>query len=225
MSAFTVSEIQNRIATLVDQSASAPDSSTDEFAWRTKLLDRSYQEWAYAYDWEALRKEVFISDVSGTPTISLPADFRKMAMQPILYNNSAVPEGQGWPEIKPEDRRMYLSTDNYFYLLGSRGSYNMIWSPNTLASGASLLVSYFSFPTILSTASQTVAVPDPEFLVQRTVAYIYEVRNDARFQEVETKARECLLQLIDNENNRGFSNNDDVITPERRMDFRIGRDG
>lgn len=219
---YTVSEIQDRIATVIDQSATAPASSTAEFAWRLKFINRAYQEWASAYDWEPLRNELFLSPAGAT--IALPADFRKMAMEPILYGNSSNPQGDSWPEINPEKRNQYLTTDQYFYILGNRENFNMIWSPSTLVSGASLLISYFSFPTLLSSPSQSVLIPDPEFLVERTIAHVLEARNDGRFQQAESKAREVLLQMVDNENNKGLSNYDPVQTTEEKMDFRFGRD-
>lgn len=60
--------------------------------------------------------------------------------------------------------------------------------------------------------------------MERTIAHVLEARNDGRFQQAESKAREVLLQMVDNENNKGLSNYDPVQTTEEKMDFRFGRD-
>ena len=188
-------------------------------------MNRAYQEWGGAYDWESLRKEIFLG-VTGVSqaSISLPADFKKFALQPVLFGASSWTQGESWPEIKPEDRRMYSETERYIYLLGGRENQTMIWHPGTLSSGASIMISYFSFPTLLSSATDTVLMSDPEFLVERTVAYILETRSDPRYQQAESKAREKLLQMVDEENNRGYSLNDMVKNTEQVAGFRIGRD-
>lgn len=225
MAIYTVSEIQNRIATVIDHSATGPDSSTSEYAWRLKFMNRAYQEWGGAYDWEGLRKETFLS-INGVSqaSISLPGDFKRMAIKPILFGSTSWEKGETWPEIKPEDRNNYVSTEKYFYLLGGRENQTMIWNPGTLASGASLLISYFSFPTSLVSSGDTVLMSDPEFVIERTIAFILETRSDPRYQQAESKAREKLLQMIDEENNRGYSLNDSVKNTEQVSGFRIGRD-
>jgi len=225
MSLYTVNELQSKIATIIDHTVTAPGSSTDEFAWRLGFINRAYQEWATAYDWEALRKEVFLG-VTGVSqaSISLPADFRKMAMEPILYGDADINYAVSYPEIPPEDRKLYLDSDEYFYILGSRENQTMILNPATLASGASLLISYFSFPTSLVSSGDSTVISDPEFVVDRTIAYILQTRSDPRYQQIESSAREKLIQMVDNEKDKGLSMNNPVMTPEQRSGFRIGRD-
>lgn len=229
MAIYTVDEIQNRIASFIDQSASAPTDTTDEYAWRLKLMNRAYEEWSTAYEWEVLRKEKFLT-ITGVSqaSLALPGDFQKMAMRPVNYS-FGVANGQEWPEIRPEDRMQYRdSSDNsnqFFYLLGYKGNHHMIWNPGTLASGASVLIGYFSYPTSLASPADVTLVPEPEFLVERTISHILEVRSDPRYQQYEAKAREILLQMIDNEKNKGLSLNDFVQTNEQKYyGFRIGRD-
>ncbi len=224
MATYTIDEIQARVGTLIDQVGEAPTNTTSEYAWRLKFINRAYQEWAMAYDWEALRKELWVS-ITGTSqaTVTLPADFNKMAMHPILYGS--IENGESWPEIRPEDRTQYTTSDKYFYLLGSRESKSMIWNPGTLASGASLVIAYFSYPTSLASPSNVPLIPEPEFLVERTIAYILETRGDPRYQQSESKAREFLLQMIDNENNKGVSLLDTIENVDKKYyGFRIGRD-
>lgn len=225
MAIYTVEEIQDRIASFIDQSASGPTDTTDEYAWRLKLINRAYEEWANAYDWEVTRKEQFLT-ITGVSqaSLSLPADFKKMAARPRNYS-FGVEEGEEWPEIKPEDKGLYTKYDKYFYILGTRENQHMIWNPGTLASGASLFIAYFSHPTSLASPTNVPLTPEPEFLVERTISQILEIRSDPRYQQSESKAREKLLQMLDNERNKGLSLEDTVLTNEEKYyNFRIGRD-
>lgn len=225
MPVYDVDEIQSRVASIVDQSTDTPTQSGDEYALRLKYINRAYEEWATAYDWEALRRSLWVS-ITGVSqaSVSMPTDFRKMAAFPRYYSGG-VSGGEEWSEIKPEHRGLYTSSDKYFYILGYRENHTMFWNPGTLASGASLVIHYFSHPTSLASPADTLVVPDPEFIVDRTIAYILEARSDARFQGTEVKARERLLQMIDNEKNKGLSLTDDVMTDEQLFhSFRIGRD-
>jgi hypothetical protein len=123
---------------------------------------------------------------------------------------------------------MYDSTDKFFYILGNRGDgQTMIWNPATIASGASMMITYFAFPTSLTSPANIPPMENPEFIINRTIAYIFEARSDARFQGFESRARENLLQQIDNQNDKGaaFMQNKNVKTQEQKYyNFRIGRD-
>ncbi len=101
----------------------------------------------------------------------------------------------------------------------------MVFNPGTIATGASIMIPYYSFPTSMASPTDTTVIQNDTFLVQRAGAYILEMRNDARFQIMEARARETLLQMIDNENNKGIALNMRVKTPEEKKSFRIGRDG
>jgi hypothetical protein len=103
----------------------------------------------------------------------------------------------------------------------------MVLNPGTLASGASLQVQYYSTPTSLSTNIDIPVTPDPQFLIDRAIAYIFEARSDPRFQTEENKAREKLLTMIENMNAAKFNSYagaNYLTTPERRTGFRLGRD-
>lgn len=226
----TVNNVQQDVSAAVDQTTTVPTESGSEYALRLNFINRSLREYAGAYDWEATRKTLWLT-VTGVSqaSISLPADYRKMSSFP-LFHSGGVSGGEGWAQIKPEDLKQYHSTDKYFYELGNSGDGNtMIWNPGTLASGASLLINYYSYPTSLASPADILPIDDDgrEFVVHRTASFIFETRNDAKFQPMEAKARENLLQMIDNENAPGLplQKNTRVETPENKYHgFRIGRD-
>lgn len=222
----TVNLIQQRVNALVGQSTTVPTDTGTEYAIRLSFINQALEEWAGAYEWEALRKELWMP-VTGVSqaSITLPADFQKMAGYP-RFHSGGVSGGEDWPEVLPEERSQQLSTDKYFYTLGNQGDgKTMIWNPGTLASGASLLLSYYSYPTSLASPTNILPVEDSEFFVKRVAAYVLQSRNDPRWQQIETQARENLLQLIDRENNKGLSYQNTIkTTEESRWGFRIGRD-
>jgi hypothetical protein len=224
--ADTLSTLQSKIASLVDQSITAPTENGGEWNVRKTFINRAIKEWSEAYDWEALRTvwQLSTSGVSGA-TLSLPSDFKKMAGYPVYYNGSTS-TGSEWPEIKPNETRLHNSTDDYYYVLGNPGKgFYAIWNPATLASGASIVIQYYKEPTELSATTDTTECPNPEFIIDRAIAYILEARSDARFQEMEGKAREKLLQMVDNENAKSVAYMNDIKTPERLYyGFRLGRD-
>ena len=224
--AETLQTIQEKVAALVDQSTTPPTNGGSEWNVRTTFINRAVKEWSEAYDWEALRVLTTFgtSGVSGA-TVALPSNFKKMAAYPVYYDGSST-TGTQWTEIQPNETGLYNSTDNYYYITGDAGKgFYAIWNPATLASGASVAISYYKQPTVLSSTTDTMECPNPEFVIDRTIAYILEARSDARFQEMETKAREKLLQMVDNENTKSAAYLSNIKTPEQLYyNFRLGRD-
>lgn len=219
------------IASSVNQEASAPSSGGAEYNLWLQFINRSIKEWSSTNDWEELRKTYYPS-ITGVnqATVSLPLDFRKVATSPRLHlYNEQQEDYEDIPEITEETRGLYNSTDKYFSQGGdiSEG-FTMSFHPATLASGASLEIQYFSTPTSLASPAQVPVVSDSQFIIDRTIAYIFEARSDPRFQQQEAKAREKLLQMIENSNlskYNSYSNPQYVMTgPLRRMGFRVGRD-
>lgn len=226
MASDTLNTIQQKIATIIDQNTTVPTPGGTAWEVRRNYINRAIEEWGHAYDWDALRRTTYLS-VTGdaTATVSLPGDFREMSSFPVNYS-SGVANGEQWPEIQPQEITQHDITTKYFYILGNRGDgFNLIWNPGSLSSGASVFIQYYAYPTSLASPASMSPVPDPEYLVDRAVAYIYEMRNDGRFQEVEAKAREKLLLMIDDENVKSKAYRNRVETPEKLYyGFRLGRD-
>lgn len=216
------------MAGVVDQSVTPPTAGGSESELRKSWINRAIEEFSQAYDWESLRKTKWLS-VTGVSqgSLPLPVDFRKMARMP-LYHSSGVSGGEEWSEAIPDELGMYESTDKYFYILGDRGNgQTMIWNPATIASGASLMIAYFAFPTSVVSPADIIPLENPEFLVNRTIAYIFEARSDSRFQGFEARARDNLLGMVDSQNNPSRAvgvNNFVGVKINKMLDFRVGRD-
>lgn len=225
---LSVSQIMAKIATTVNQSADAPSNGSDEFNLWIAFINRALEEWSASHDWESLRKTYFpsITGVSQA-TVSLPQDYRKLAAAPRLHTSDETSITE-FPEVLPEQRGIYGSTDKYITSLGDpSGGYNLIFHPATLASGASLEIPYYSMPTSLASPAQVPTIEDPQFLIDRTIGYIFESRSDARFQLSEVKARERLMTMIENADASRFNSYAGpnlILTTNQKIGFRLGRD-
>lgn len=227
MARQTVSTIFSNIAATVNQSPTPPADGGADFLLWLQFINRAQIEWAESYDWEELRK-VYNPTISNasTATITLPANFRKLS-GPVKYYDGSIAEGLDWPQQIPEQISLNTVTDRFFTLNGDPSNgYFLQWNPATLPSGASMSIPYFSMPTSLVSGTQYPVMPDTEFLVNRTVGYILEGRSDPRYQDQERKAREKLLQMVENADlmrYNAYTNKDYVKTTEVRKGFRIGR--
>ncbi len=228
MAKATVSQILTQIASTVNQEATAPTEGGSEWSLWLQFLNRAMDEWVNANDWESTKK-YFYPSVSGmsTASIAMPGDFRKLAGEPVLFDGS-ISTGTLYPEIRDEQSGMYGINDKYFHTTGNLSNgFTLVLHPATLASGASLQVMYYSFPTSLASNAEIPLTSDPQFLVERTIAYVFEARSDPRFQIVEQKARERLLGMVENANLEKFNSyagSSPVINDTQRQGFRFGRD-
>jgi hypothetical protein len=222
----TVADVLKQIAGTVNQEATAPTVGSDEYNLWLEYLNRAQDEWAQAYDWEASRKH-FWPGVTGVSqaSISLPEQFNKLAAPVLLYGNGSDKPTQ-YSYVLDEDENMYSSTDTYVKITGDNAAgKTLVFNPRTLSSGASLYIQYFANPSTLSSLTQYMAMDDPQYAIDRTIAYIFESRSDPRFQIEETKSRERLLNMIENANDAKFNSyaaQSYVPNTLRRNGFRIG---
>lgn len=216
------------MAATVNLDQTQPSAGSTDYNLWIEFLQRAQAEWAETYDWEETRT-FFYPNITGatTATISLPTDWRKLAGPPIHWSTGNS-NGVTWPETLPEQKTLYATTDKYFYIMGNQNAgYTMIWNPGTLNSGASIEIQYFAVPASLASAGQITTCPDSQYLADRTIAYILEARYDNRYQAMEVKARERLLNMVENANAKKYSsyaNPAYVLTTHRKQGFRVGRD-
>lgn len=230
MARQTVGVIMQNISATVNQDPTQPTDGSADFLLWLQFINRAQIEWAETYDWEVLRTKYYPSlgiSPASMASIGLPADFRKLS-GPVVNYSTGVAGGESWPQIKPEDQLLYSPNGDKFFTVNGDPSngYYLLWSPGTLTSGATVEIPYYSMPTSLVSATQYPVMPDSEFLVNRTVAYVLEARSDPRYQDQERKARERLLQMVENQNLDKFNPYTGpipVTTPERRNHFRFGR--
>jgi hypothetical protein len=220
--AWQESDLQAQMAVELDRSTTPPAVTTSDYLTRRAVLDRANRDWAESYDWSPLLK-IFNGNVStsdGNASYALPADFKKLdgnlrvggLTSPLLV-------------INPTDNGRYLDSDNFVNLLGNENTgYVMFLHAGTLASGTSIQFTYFSQVTSLSTTTSVSPCPDPTFLVQRALYYVYKAIEDQRFPEAKAESDRILARMIENENAVGKAYVDRTFQVPSIAGFRIGRE-
>lgn len=223
---LTLDNIQSRIAAVLDQNEDTSDISSADYSLRRTYINMAQHEWAETYDWKTLYREsnLRVSTSTGNASVVLPADFRKLAAMPRITYDGVTTEN--FPEIRPQEKHMYDSTDNYIYILGDQNTNHIMFvNAGTLASGASISLPYYRSPASLVSPADVAMCPNPEYLVQRTLAYVWESQADERFPQAKTEADKILQNLLGYEQTYGESYNDRVFTTERKnfSSFRWGK--
>ena len=226
---LTVSNIFTAVAASVNQSATAPTAGGAEHNLWLEYINHAVREWSAAADWEDLRKNYYPSITSLTQaSVGLPQDFRELAAPPRHYG-TGIDGGEEWPIIVPEEIGLYnVETDKYIYVFGDiSNGFSLQWNPGTLASGASLSIPYFSYPTSLASPAQVPVVSDSQYLIDRVTAFVWEGRSDPRFQQAEAKAREKLLLMVEANSMNKYSGHAGIVYTKNTLSkqgFRVGRD-
>lgn len=225
--AWTLQDIQNQIANELDQSSTAPTVSGTDWNIRVNSINRALIDWTESYDWKALLKVHggVISTATGNASYALPSDFKKLDGYPrITFDGTNTDEFSVW---NPSKNSQLLDSDRYVNILGNDrdGKVMYIHAP-TLSSGASVTFTYYSLPATLATTTHVVPVPDPSYLVQRSLYYLYKAREDGRFPEAKVEADKILARMIENENSLGLSDSERTIHnwQTQKYSFRLGRD-
>lgn len=222
----TLDGVQSKIAAVFDKNEDTADISTTDYALRKTYINMAQREWAETYDWQSLYREsaLRVSTSTGNASVALPSDFRKMASYPrITYDGVST---ENFPEIRPQDKSIYDSTDLYVYVMGDSNSGRVMFvnSP-TLSTGASIQLSYYRSPASLVSPADVVMCPNPEYLVQRTLAYLWEADVDQRFPQAKSEADKILRQMLEYEQVPGEAQDNTVKTVERTRygSFRWGK--
>ena len=225
---WSLQELQNQIASEMDQSATAPTAGGTDWSIRLNALNRALFDWGESYDWRALLKvhNGVISTASANASYALPSDFRKLDGFPLI-----TWDGVNTDQFTPVDatkNTQYIDTDKYVNILGNDRDGKVLYiHTSTLASGASIQFTYWKSPQSLASATNLTECPDPTFLVQRSLYYLYKGREDGRFPEAKVESDRILARMIENENTLGQAHSDNRVHNwnETRYSFKIGRDG
>lgn len=226
MSRISLDEIQARVASVTDLDETTSNIDGAEYSLRTKYINRAQQSWAEVYDWQTLYKEykVNISTSTGNASVVLPNDFRKLASYPKTagdINPTLL------PEVLPQENGQYGDTDKRVNVLGSPSEgYILRVLGTSLSSGATLIVPYYKSPASLVSPANIADTPNAEYLVQRTIAYVWEAKGDERFQLAKAEAERILKNMLEYENvyNNASAYGRIKTYEETRYNFKIGRD-
>ena len=226
MTRISTDQIQSRTAAIVDQDPDTANLSTADYALRLTYMNMSLHEWAEAYDWQTLYTEynTLTSVSTGNSSIALPTDFRKLASFPLITYDGA--NTYSFPDTRPQEATQYGSSDKRIEITGNpQEGYNMAVFGVALGSGVSIKIPYYQSVQSLASPANIAEIPNPDYLVKRTIAYWWEARDDARYANMKQEAERILGTMIDYENTFGeASTNDRVKTVEetRYGDLRWG---
>lgn len=221
---WTLYDIQTQIAYEADSNASISPSDSD---WGERLvpINRALNDWAETYDWSQLKKihNGLISTATGNASYVLPSDFRRADGYPQITWDGRNTES--FTIVDPSTNYQYNSNDLYVNLLGNDYSgYVMYINSPGLVSGASVQLTYWARPTSLTTQTQTTECPDPSYITQKALYYIYKQREDGRFPEAKAEADRILARMLEAENSAGIGFANKRVNSSPLSTFRIGRD-
>lgn len=205
---LTLEQILQEIGGYVDQDTSTPTGT--DLTTRSNYVNRALREWGSAYDWEQLTvKQTLTASSISSVSFALPSNFRKPMSAVYLYDAS-VPTC--FTIIDPAQRfdvnRYYGSTDFVAYTGGNPSTGYYINIPKGIASGASLVMDIQIYPSSLATLNNIPPIDDPEYLVDRGIAYVLEARSDSRFPTMKANADRKLSTMVERQNsgNKGKPN-------------------
>lgn len=208
----TLSEIQIAVALDYDQSSTAPDTSTDDYARRTLLINRAEKKWKNTIGgrWNNLRKTSTLSISTGSTV--LPVDFTPNGLV-IPKGGYLLANGANYPIVKFEDLGNYNTSDLACFITGDEvNGYYLNLQP-TPTSSFSLAITYYSKYIAqtalgvgalkLTSATDETKCPDSDYLVLETVAQLMKTDGEAQLGiDYEKQANELLQQMIA-QNNMG----------------------
>lgn len=227
---ISVDDIQSDVASTVDQDPDTANIDTTDYALRLNYLNGREREWAEFGKWQALVKEynTLTSTSSGNCSISLPSDYRSMAILPkITFDGANTLDFQN---IRPQDESKFdPKSSSYVKIMGNPASgytmiVNTVNNDRQLASGASIKIIYYATPASLLSPADLVACPNPNFLVQGVIADVWQSKEDPRYRQAQVDANLLLQNMQESENTPSEqSYGAEVRTVEQRSNFRWGR--
>ena len=106
-----------------------------------------------------------------------------------------------FPEVRPQEAARYTDTFKHIQILGNpQDNYTLVVHGVTLSSGASIKIPYYMSAMSLVSPANIAEIPNPDYLVKRSIAYLLEAREDARFPQMKQEAERILATMIDYEN-------------------------
>ena len=112
----------------------------------------------------------------------------------ITYDGS---NSASFPETRPQEAGKYTGSDKRVEVLGNpQDNYILrVYGP-TLSSGASVKVPFYKSVQSLVSPANVAEIPNPDFLVKRTIAYWWEAREDQRFIQAKADAQRILQNMF-----------------------------
>lgn len=217
---MTLDTIQSRIAAYADEDPVTGNISDEDYALRLNFVNQAITEWQEATNWKVLYTEynTLTSTATGNLSIALPTNFRKLASYPIIA-------GEALPETNPIHSSQFAETEKRIEVLGNPATgYNLRVYGTALISGASIKIPYYAAANALASPADISEIPDSNYLVKRSLAYMLESRDDAKFVEMKGEADRILGNMIDRENVHSVAADESTVKSvlQTKYGYRIG---
>lgn len=220
--AKTLEQVLKDVYAYVDQSTTLPSAGSTEELVAVNFVNQALREWEDSYDWEQLRKIGTISATLSGTSAALPADFKKL-LSPIYDMAQPISTDREYVQIPSSEQYRRQRTDKVTWISGneSGGYYAGFFG---LISGFSGVFDYQSTASSLATLSSTAIIPNPNYLVKRTVAFILEARSDSRFPLAKQDAELELRRMIEFADTPSGAEDNRIPDWARSSGFRIGEE-
>jgi len=223
---WSILDIQEQIAIELDQSNSSATEGGTDWSIRMKAINRSNRDWSESIDWDVLHKTSNgLTTVAGNASYTLPTGFKKLDGFPKITSDGTT--AYDFPIVDISKNRRYVDSDKFVNVVGNeKDGYHMVIHADTVASGASVQITYWANAASLASAVDVSECPDPSFLVQRSLYYLYKGREDGRFPEAKAESERILARMIESEASKGLGHAEPSVSvgPEAYSSWRIGRD-
>lgn len=215
---YTLLNVLQDVGATVDQDTSTPTGT--ELTNRVQFTNRSQEDWANAYKWKDLNKQFKPTVLLSMTSLGLPADFRDLS-GPI--NDASISADNKYIQIDPDQKVLKLPTDKYVIKRGDLVNGPYLEINPALASGVSLIVDYYSYPSSVATLTDKLVCPSREFMSKRVSYYVLEARSDSRFPLVYQQSEDLLRSLISEQDAPSQGEQNRVPDWMRNTGFRPGR--
>lgn len=216
---YDVATILKSVGGLTEQEAIIPTGT--DLAVRLQFVNDALGEWSDTYTWKDLRVTLPLGpSLASTGIIDLPTNFREPLSTLYSYGDTGNLPTE-YPLIDARDRFSKIDTEKYCYLMNTYRNKQLIVNP-PLASGASAVIDYMSFPSSVATLTDYVPISASQYLVKRVSAMVFQARGDSRYPLLQADAQRMLSNAIE-EQNVPFGRKNRI--PIDTNSFTIGVDG
>lgn len=220
--ARTLSDILSDVGAYVDQDTTLPTAGGTEETVRINFVGQALREWEDSYDWLQLRKIGALSVGLSATSAALPANFKKL-MSPLYDMSQAVSTAREYVEVTADEQYSRSRSDKKIWTGGDEAQGYYVGSFG-FTSGFSGVFEYQAHPSSLATLTDTAVIPNSNYLVKRTIAYILEARTDSRFPEVKQDADRELQRMIEFEDTPSGGEDNRIKDWPRSTGFVIGEE-
>lgn len=194
---YDVATILKSVGGLTEQEAVLPTGT--DLTVRLQYVNDALGEWADSYTWKDLRTTLTLGpSLASTGIIDLPINFREPLSTLYTYSDTGNLPTE-YVLIDARDRFSKDATDKYCYLMNTFRNKQLIVNP-PLASGASAVIDYMSFPSSVATTTDYVPISASQYLVKRVSAMVFQARGDSRYPLLQADAQRMLSNAIEEQN-------------------------